>query len=72
MEEIKKEIEKMKDQIKTLRTSLLILSVAVLVLITCVWIRYSQIQHSLSSIVQYLQDENLLHLLTVLKRQAST
>lgn len=70
MEEIKKEIEKMKDQIKTLRTSLLILSVAVLVLITCVWVRYFQIQHSLSDIVQYLQDENWLHLLTVLKRQA--
>lgn len=61
MEQMKKEIEKMKDQIKTLKTSLLILSITFLVVSICWWIRYFQVQQSLSDIVQCLKDVNLFH-----------
>lgn len=61
MEQVKKEIEKMKDQIKTLKTSLLILSITFLVVSICWWIRYFQVQQSLSDIVQCLKDVNLFH-----------
>lgn len=67
MEQMKKEIEKMKDQIKTLKTSLLILSITFLVVSICWWIRYFQVQQSLSDIVQCLKDVNLFHRL-ILKR----
>lgn len=61
MEQVKKEIEKMKDQIKTLKTSLLILNITFLVVSICWWIRYFQVQQSLSDIVQCLKDVNLFH-----------
>lgn len=51
MEQMKKEIEKMKDQIKTLKTSLLILSITFLVVSICWWIRYFQVQQSLSFVI---------------------
>lgn len=59
MEQVKKEIEKMKDQIKTLKTSLLILNITFLVVSICWWIRYFQVQQSLSDIVQCLKDANI-------------
>lgn len=65
MEEMKKEMEKMKDQIKALKNALLILSIALLIVTICFWIRYFQIQNTLSGIVRCLQNENLIHQLIV-------
>lgn len=71
MEELKKEVEKMKDQIKALRRSCLILSVTIFIVSVCLWIRYFQIRHSVSEILRYLQDEYLIHRLTFVMYQVS-
>ena len=58
LEEMKKEVEKMKDQIKTLNTSLLILSIIFAVTASCYAFGYHQLHSAVQEAVQCLQNTN--------------
>lgn len=68
MEEMKKEVEKMKGQIKTLNTSLLILSIIFAVTASCYAFGYHQLHSAVQEAVQCLQNTNsvLMKLLLLL------
>lgn len=54
LEEMKKEVDKMKDQIKSLRLHYLILTICFIVVTVSFLIRYSWIQQSLSGVYQLI------------------